>query len=156
VIGERGGRTLSFEAAQRLHALYKDDWKRIIREGIAEVLNLSGEFHADDLRPLGIPADHKPVIGTVVGALVRQGKIVEVGRRRSEAPERHGAKSGVYALTELGRVKLAQHLGADQGVPETGVGSVEDSASLASAEPLQLFELDRPALGHIDPDQWAA
>ena len=144
MLGERGGQTISFECAQRLHALYKDDWKRIVREGIAEVLDATGQFHADNLRPLEIPADHKPVIGTVVGALVRQGKIIEVARRRSEAPERHGAKSGVYELTELGRDRLAEHLGRDQEEPGTEDGSAGVSTSLSSAEPLQLFDVPEP------------
>lgn len=140
MIGERGGYTISFEFAQYLHRTFKDDWRRKIREAVAEALHRSGEFHADDLRTLDIPADHKPVIGTVIGTLVRQKKIVEVGRRRSEAPERHAGKSGIYHLTDLGRQKLAEHLGARQGSSLTEAGPVGDGASLSPAGPLQLFE----------------
>lgn len=140
MLGERGGQTISLEFAQTLHSIYKDDWRRIIREGVAEVLSRKDDFHCDDLRPLSIPPDHKPVIGTVISTLVRQGKIVEVGRRRSVAPERHGAKSGVYHLTDLGRHKLAEHLGARQEGSATEVDPVGASPSLSPTGSLRLFD----------------
>lgn len=147
MVGERGGQTISFEFAQILHETFKDDWRRKIREAVAESFRIHGEFHVDALAPLDVPADHKNVIGSVIGSLVRDGKIVEVARRRPSAPESHGRKSGVFHLTDLGRQKLAEHLGDIQETPRAA-----DSAEvlpLSPAEPLQLFEAaDEPETSH--------
>jgi hypothetical protein len=107
VIGERGGTTATFQEAQDLIDAQKAHWREAIRHDILETLEVAGEWHSDDLIPLGVPADCKNVIGAAVGALVNQGLIEETGeRRKSAAPESHGRKSNVYRLTPRGREKL--------------------------------------------------
>lgn len=110
----------------------KAHWSMAVREGIIEVLR-SGEFHADDLEPLGIPDEHRNIIGSQTAKLVNQKWMVECGRRKSTLPSRNGAKSNVYRLTEHGR-KCIAGLGAGldgRGTPsrasvesgESGIGA---------------------------------
>jgi hypothetical protein len=107
LIGERGGSTATFEEGQDLIEAQKIHWREAIRTDILETLDVAGEWHADDLITLGVPADCKNVIGAAVGALVNRGLIEETGdRRKSTAPESHGRKSNVYRLTTKGRQKL--------------------------------------------------
>jgi len=78
----------------------------IVREGIIEVLKTTGAYHADDLDHLGIPDEHRNIIGSQTAKLVNQKWIEEAGRRKSILPSRNGAKSGTYRLTPLGKQKL--------------------------------------------------
>lgn len=84
----------------------KDKWSSVIREAIIEALR-GGSFHADDLEPLGIPRQHRNIIGSQAGYLVSKRYMQEVGRRKSTVPSRKAAKSGVYEFTRVGREKLA-------------------------------------------------
>jgi hypothetical protein len=123
-LGERGGSTATLGDAQDLIDAQKAHWREAIRHDILETLELAGEWHADDLVALGVPADCKNVIGAAVGALVNQGLIEETGeRRKSTAPESHGRKSNVYRLTTKGRMKLRPTnqvtAGESLGGPET-------------------------------------
>jgi hypothetical protein len=79
----------------------------IVREGIIEVLKATGAYHADDLDHLGIPDEHRNIIGSQTAKLVNQKWIEEAGRRKSILPSRNGAKSGIYKLTDLGKSRIA-------------------------------------------------
>ncbi len=114
MIGERGGSTATFEQAQRLIEHWKGDWSSLVRHRICESLIAKGEYHADDLVDLNIPADHKNVVGSATAWLVNKGWMKEVGRRRTTAAASKGRKAGVYAITDRGRWEL----GDDTAVPE--------------------------------------
>lgn len=83
---------------------YKSRWSAIVREAIIEALRERGEFHADDIAHLGIPEQHRNIIGSQIARLVNQGWMVEDGRRKSTHASRNGAKSNVYRLTRAGVV----------------------------------------------------
>jgi hypothetical protein len=130
----------------------KSQWSMAVREGILEALRRNGEFHADDLAPLGIPDQHRNIIGSQTAKLVNQQWIVEVGRRKSTQPGRNGAKSGVYKLTVLGRAKVSAGSpscdgnggGSNQPAPPASVGTGDHSSaatSTAAGESARLFEL---------------
>ena len=104
----------------------------LVREGILDVLASRSSFHADDLEPLGIPDEHRNVIGSQIAKLVNQRWLQETGRRKSTIPSRNGAKSGIYELTPLGRMKLLAGVGSDN--PE------------GTAPPSDRGTLDRPAV----------
>ena len=123
MLGERGGNTASLDEAQELQEAHKALWSQTIREAILESLDIEGQFHADDLLTLGIPADCKNIVGAQVNALVRQRVMAETGERRSTSdPAGHGRRSAVYRITDLGRTKLRPHQikGESLGGPETG------------------------------------
>lgn len=105
----------------------KDHWSSAVREAIIDVLRRKGEFHADDLAELGIPDEHRNVIGSQVARLVNQHWMVECGRRKSAVPSRNGAKSNVYKLTREG----VSGVGAGKPAPSAqGVGpGVQTEAS---------------------------
>ncbi len=105
----------------------KAKWSSVVREAILRALRERGEFHADHLAPLGIPDQHRNIIGSQTAKLVNQGWMVECGRRKSTVPSRNGAKSNVYRFTELGRDKLV-------GVGGGGAISGPVSASPHSGE----------------------
>jgi hypothetical protein len=85
----------------------KAHWSMIVREGIIEVLKGTGAYHADDLDHLGIPDEHRNIIGSQTAKLVNQKWIEGAGRRKSILPSRNGAKSGIYKLTDLGKSRIA-------------------------------------------------
>jgi hypothetical protein len=114
MIGERGGTVATFAEAQRLIEYWKGDWSVLVRETICEALRSKGEYHADDLHHLNIPAEHKNTVGSATAWLVNRRWMVEVGRRRTTAPASKSRKSGVYALTDRGRWEL----GDNSAVPE--------------------------------------
>lgn len=113
-IGERGGSTETFEQAQRLIEHWKGDWSSLVRHTICEALLAKGEYHADDLADLDIPAAHKNVVGSATAWLVNKGWMREVGRRRTTASASKGRKAGVYLITDRGRWEL----GDDNARPE--------------------------------------
>lgn len=113
-VGERGGSTATFEQAQRLIEHWKGDWSSLVRHTICEALLSKGEYHADDLSHLNIPADHKNVVGSATAWLVNKGWMKEVGRRRTAAAASKGRKAGVYGITDRGRWEL----GDDAAIPE--------------------------------------
>lgn len=112
----------------------KSHWSMVVREGIIEALR-SGRFHADDLEPLGIPDEHRNIIGSQTAKLVNQKWMAECGRRKSTIPSRNGAKSNVYRLTEHGRRCIAGG-GADtarRSSRDRGAGN-ESPVSVSSGE----------------------
>lgn len=144
----------------------KREWSLIVREAIRAVFREKGEFHADDLAPLGIPDEHRNIIGAQIAGLVGAGRIEEIGRRKSTIPSRHGAKSGVYKLTKLGQEKLAELragvsdaarpdgvvsptlVGADAELGEaTPAGESDDSLVSPAGEPARLFGSSAPVAG---------
>ncbi len=155
----------------------KAHWSMIVREGIIEVLKATGAYHADDLDHLGIPDEHRNIIGSQTAKLVNQKWIEEAGRRKSILPSRNGAKSGIYKLTDLGKKKLAGNGVGDDcedansvsgeksatGVPtsqEPGGSCLSlpapgaDGSRAGTPEPAQLFEDSPPSA--YDPYSEAA
>lgn len=120
----------------------KAEWSAAIYAEIVRLLQVRGHFHADDLEPMGIPDEHRNLIGAQLGSLAARQYIHEVGRRRSANPARKQAKSGVYELTRVGRERLAE-VGAGHG-DRVGTGSSPAAAgtgraSADLAEPLSLL-----------------
>lgn len=111
----------------------KAHWSMIVREGIIEVLKATGAYHADDLDHLGIPDEHRNIIGSQTAKLVNQKWIEEAGRRKSILPSRNGAKSGIYKLTEFGKKKLVGE-GGGSAAGSSGVVSVAPGHSSLSGE----------------------
>jgi hypothetical protein len=165
----RSAATPPIQAIREEQEAAKSHWSQIVREGIIDVLRGTGFYHADDLDQLGIPDEHRNIIGSQTAKLVNQKWIEEAGRRKSVLPSRNGAKSGIYRLTELGREAIT---GVDAGtsppcvdsgdtssagVPASqgpeGVPVPPDCASAGAPDP-SLFEL--PSRNYTDPDQRAA
>lgn len=111
----------------------KDHWTTIVREGIIDRLraNPTQPFHADDLEPLGIPDEHRNLIGSQIAKLVNQKWMVECGRRKSTVSSRNGAKSNEYRLTELGRDRIS---GLDAGALQIEAPATTSSASVESGD----------------------
>lgn len=114
----------------------KSHWSGIVREAILHILRERREFHADDLANLGIPDEHKNIVGSQVARLVNQGWMVERGRRKSKLPSRNGAKSNVYQLTKAG----VAGVGAEGGLNSPGPNG-----------PLSVDPGDSRAGGHREP-----
>lgn len=133
----------------------KSRWSAIVREGVIQALIADRDgFHADDLESLGIPDEHRNVIGSQIAKLVKEGCIQECGRRKSRHSSRNGAKSNVYRMTALGWQKF---VGVGAGVRdvtsahsgERGVGTPIESRdplpsgsappSSDSAPPIPMF-----------------
>lgn len=111
--GIRGGTTRSFDEAATVIELHKRQASELIESAIWQALKDRGEFHADDLVALDIPADSLNAIGARVNAFVRRGYMVEVGRRKSANPASNGRKSNVYAITDKGRAELDARVGTN-------------------------------------------
>lgn len=160
MLGERGGTTASVEEARELQEEMKPFWSKAIRAAILNALEACGEFHADDLLTLGIPADCKNIVGAQINALVKSGRIEETGeRRKSTAPESHGRKSNVYRLrrggsSEKGNSSPCQSAAATSGEGVDTPGG--DGSSPAVTALPTLFEVEPSRPGHIDLDQRAA
>jgi len=84
------------------------DYLILAREQIARTLLHTGWFTADDLEPLGIPQQYRrSVHGSATGFFSgEQPYMEEAGRRKSERPERKGAKNTVFRITVKGRREL--------------------------------------------------
>lgn len=89
------------------------DWLSITQEAILDVLRHHPTVHADDLEYLGIPDPYRNSIGSAFAALSSKRWIEGVDRRASRSRRRNSAKSGVYQLTNLGRVKLLAGVGGE-------------------------------------------
>jgi hypothetical protein len=91
------------------HEAAKAHWSMVVDEAIVRHFRRdpTGTFHADDLEPVGIPDDHRNVIGSQIAKWVNRRRMVECGRRASTVPSRNGAKSNEYRLTERGRALVA-------------------------------------------------
>lgn len=128
------------EHARRLHESSdeKARWSLAIREQIRKTLVRTGTVHADDLFELGVPEEHRNLVGAQLARCVNVKLIEEVGRRKCEHPAANGRKAGVYKPTELGKKRLGAGLAADSPrvIPpraspsrvsgESGVGWVGD------------------------------
>lgn len=88
------------------------DYLILAREQIARTLLHTGWFTADDLEPLGIPQQYRrSVHGSATGYFSgEQPYMEEAGRRKSERPERKGAKNTVFRITARGRRELPRLL----------------------------------------------
>lgn len=113
-VGDRGGHIRSVQEARSLQEVHKAEWSAAIRLSITNTLIARGEWHADDLVALGVPAEHLNCIGAQVSALVNRGHMVETGRRRAAAAASNGRKSGIFTITEKGRREL---VGPAAGAP---------------------------------------
>lgn len=112
----------------------KSHWSAIVREGIIEALRTKGEFFADDLQALGIPDEHRSIIGSQTAKLVNQKWMVEEGRRKSTVASRNGAKSGVYRPTELGTKSIAGiDIDPPEGITPVAAGSLDRPAGFSEA-----------------------
>lgn len=118
----------------------KARWTLMCREHLARTLLATGYAHADDFDALGVPDDHRNVIGSQMGSFVSRGWMVEVSRRPSANPKRKGAKSAVYQLSDKGRNEL-QKLGIT-GVDVDHHGDGEGAVT----------GIDAPAVG-VDPGE---
>lgn len=101
------------------------DWALIAREHVMRTLLATGYFTADDLDPLGIPAHYRRSVHGLVTAYFRGPRpyMEEAGRRKSERPERKGAKNTIFRLTPHGRSELPKMLAGlagDSAPPRTG------------------------------------
>jgi len=153
--GSRGGNVRRVQDARSLQETFKAELSARIREAIVTALD-RGQYHADDLASLEIPAEHLNCVGSQVALLVRQGVMRKTSMRRNRAAASNARWSGVYEYEADGREKLA---GFSTGVqvprgsdvaPCRGVGrstsaeSGEDSPEVttgASGEPTRLFDL---------------
>jgi hypothetical protein len=90
--------------ARALQEDAKAHWSMVVDEAIVRHFRRDpgGTFHADDLESLGIPDDHRNVIGSQIAKWVNRKRMVECGRRASTVPSRNGAKSNEYRLTKTG------------------------------------------------------
>jgi hypothetical protein len=114
----------------------KNHWSQIVREGIIDVLRGTGYFHADDLADLGIPDEHRNIIGSQTAKLVNQKWMKKRGERRSINPSRNAAKTGIYKLTDLGRESIVGVGAGNRDGDRTGsTGPRSASLSHASADP---------------------
>lgn len=115
------------------------EWSDRIYWAIVDRLR-DGEFHADDLAPLAIPAERRNIVGAQLGSLVRAGFVVEVGRRKSQTVQGHSRKSGIYELTEKGRAKfLSVGAGLRRGPGNAGLaGQPRTSSDPGERESLTL------------------
>lgn len=103
----------------------KDHWSSIVREAIIRelVANRDG-FHADSLAPVGVPDEHKSIVGSQIAKLVNEGMMEECGRRKSAIASRNGAKSNVYRMTGRGGERLARVGSANpEGSPPAPAGA---------------------------------
>jgi hypothetical protein len=109
--------THAIRAIRDQHEDAKAHWSLVVDEAIVRHFKAdpSGVFHADDLESLGIPDDHRNVIGSQIAKWVNRRRMVECGRRASAVPSRNGAKSNEYRLTERGARLIA---GLDTENPE--------------------------------------
>jgi hypothetical protein len=147
--------------ARALQEDAKAHWSMVVDEAIVRHFRRdpSGKFHADDLETLGIPDDHRNVIGSQIAKWVNRKRMVECGRRASTVPSRNGAKSNEYRLTERG-ARVVAGSSADQERdsrvdrrenPTVGVRSGEVGAGQANGKRDQGSE-SPPSAGTDSPD----
>jgi hypothetical protein len=131
----------------------KPDWTSIVREAIIRelVTNRDG-FHADALAPLGIPDEHKSIVGSQIARLVNERCMEECGRRKSAIASRNGAKSCIYRMTGRGAEKFAG-VGAGVSSPQRPLGStgVDCGASADPGEPAALFPDEAASARPLNP-----
>jgi hypothetical protein len=140
--------------ARALQEDAKAHWSMVVDEAILRHFkaNPSGKFHADDLEALGIPDDHRNVIGSQIAKWVNRRRMVECGRRASTVPSRNGAKSNEYRLTERGRDLVAGpnaenpegQAGCHVPAPSTGRASGSTGASSGAGSSISVRSGDSP------------
>lgn len=150
--GSRGGNVADLDRARALHEVHKREWTQAVKARIRRAFREQATVHADDIDDIGLPAEHRNIIGGQLGSLVSSGAIVEVDRRKSSNPARRGAKSSVYALTDEGRRRLLEGTvtdkrgGAARFQPATAAAPVSAPTQLALVDPPP----QRPS--YLDPD----
>jgi hypothetical protein len=146
--------------ARALHDDAKAHWSMVVDEAIVRHFKAdpSGKFHADDLEALGIPDEHRNVIGSQIAKWVNRNRMVECGRRKSAVPSRNGAKSNEYRLTERG-ARLVAGLDpenregiADRIAPSTDRGRVPDGDSHGARSSLRVEPGEGPVPPETSPD----
>lgn len=108
------------------------EWALIAREHVMRTLLGTGYFTADDLEPLGIPEHYRRHLHGLITAHFRgpEPYMEEAGRRKSERPERKGAKNTVFRITAKGRRELPAKLRAlTSGVGAGSSGQLDGDAS---------------------------
>jgi hypothetical protein len=137
----------------------KGYWSAIVREGIIAVLRETGYFHADDLGHLGIPDEHRNIIGSQTAKLVNQKWMVKRGERKSVNPSRNAAKTGIYQATAFGLEGIAgagagtlptcvdsgDHSSAGVPTPQGPKEAADAPCSASAGAPEPLFEVPAPA-----------
>jgi hypothetical protein len=116
------------------------EWALIARERVMRRLLEAGSFTADELFSLGIPEHYRKSVHGLVTAYFRgkQPYMEEAGRRKSERPERKGAKNTVFRITAKGRRELPGLLkGLTVGVSAGGMAPRQgESLSRGREKPL--------------------
>lgn len=159
--------THPLDEAREVQALQKDKrmWRLAIEVQIGETLLATGYFHADDLDPLGIPAQHCQLAGTRTGAVRSEGLMEKTGVERARAnPASNYRKAAIYRITAKGRRELAKWIderkgelaGSDADVPPGGIGPSRALArgSVGSGEDFpEIAPQAPPASGESEPAQ---
>lgn len=94
----------------------------------------SGTFHADDLESVGIPDDHRNVIGSQIAKWVNRKRMVECGRRASTVASRNGAKSNEYRLTKTGRDLVIAGFDGEESSGEVAPITVEPGERIGAGQ----------------------
>lgn len=104
----RTGQPLKEVRGQQEEGGASADYLLLAREQICRTLLATGYFTADDLEPLGIPKEYRrSVHGSATGYFSGEEPFMEeAGRRKSERPERKGAKNTVFRISAKGRREL--------------------------------------------------
>jgi len=91
----------------------KRDWSGVIDEQIRLKLVGSAVVHANDLDGLGVPPEHRNLIGTRMARYANKGWMeATTERRKVEHPAANGRKNPVYRITRKGWQDLTAGLGA--------------------------------------------
>lgn len=110
--GECSGQRVGEHALREVRGQQEEgasaDYLQLAREQICRTLLATGYFTADDLEPLGIPKEYRrSVHGSATGYFSGEEPLMEeAGRRKSERPERKGAKNTIFRITAKGRREL--------------------------------------------------
>lgn len=125
------------------------EWALIAREHVMRTLLATGYFTADDLGPLGIPEHYRKSVHGLVTAYFRgkQPYMEEAGRRKSERPERKGAKNTIFRISAKGRRELPELLKDLVGVE---VGSTTGHVPSVSSRGASLHPGEKPTT--VDQD----
>lgn len=102
---------------------------QVIHQAIIDLIERTGEAHADDLEPY-YPEGHRERCRSLqpgrFGSLRSRGYISKREERKSRFKSRNGAGSGVYVFTKKGREKLARTSSANREGTAVGIGGTLD------------------------------
>jgi hypothetical protein len=127
--GIRSGNVRSVEQAGELHETFKDQWCRRIRQRIVRALDEHGEYHADYIADLLVPAAYVNCIGSQVRALSHRKVMVKTGEwRTNKAAASNSRPSPVWRYAAGGRREFDRYeaelstAGPSADVPPEGAG----------------------------------